>query len=164
MLEEIESSIRQEKPNAVDGMLSVQKQALLHGTRMIECQYCTTLSTSLLLLSLMSEKLVVLSERAASSCRNIEMRSPSFRKAQKISLGGYEMESINEWGPVVNVLLFIQSTHLQSLLARLKNLAVTSGWQTHLLILVEAEKLMHSVSKAICATKNSTPQSRNEMA
>jgi hypothetical protein len=120
----------------------------------------------------MSEKLVVLSERVPSNCcverqcqtdRSIETRSPSFRKAQKISLGEYEMESINEWGPVVNVLLIIQSPHLQNLPSRLKNLAVTSGWQTHLPILVEAEKLMHSVSKAICATKNSPPQSRNEM-
>ncbi|KAK2753897.1 hypothetical protein FQN54_007256 [Arachnomyces sp. PD_36] len=172
ILEDLENLIRQKKPNSIDSILSVQKQALVHGSKMVECKNCNALSASMLLLSLVSEKLVTLCERVATSCsterqqqqteQDLERnRSTSISNGQKVYLGEYEMESINEWGPVANVLLFMQSKRLLCMLSRLKNLAVAGGWQTHLLILLEAEKLMFSVLKNI-STGRSPPDTDDD--
>ncbi|PGG97501.1 hypothetical protein AJ79_09171 [Helicocarpus griseus UAMH5409] len=172
LLEDIESMLRQKKPNAIDAILSVQKRALAHGGRMIECEQCTTLSASMFLLSLLSEKLVILFRKIASSCstdqqadQNLESTvwSPNPNNGQKkICLGEFEMESVNEWGPVANVLLFMQSKRLLWMLGRLKSLAVKSGWQTHLLIVLEADKHMNSLLRSISADKNMFGTNNND--
>lgn len=165
ILEELENLIRQKRPNSIDSILSVQKQALTHGSKMVECGTCRALSASMLLLSLVSEKLVTLCERVANSCsserqqQQIELDfekncSGSMNNEQKVYLGEYEMESVNEWGPVANVLLLMQSKRILSMLSQLKKLAVTAQWQTHLLILRKAEKLMFSVLKIISAGRS----------
>ena len=152
ILGDLELHIQQNTLASIDLTLAMQKRALLHSARMIDCKLCNTQSACKTTLILLCEKLIILFQSVAAVCleqrkalrrqqlgENLGPNNTNFDTGQKMRLGEYELDSTHELGFVGSMLALLQGQRLLGMVARLKSFAVATGSDLQLSRLADSE-------------------------
>lgn len=150
ILEELEVKNSRDDLYAADHVLSFQKRALGQCNAMLNCKNCSTISGFMMLLVVICDKMVTSFERVSTCVEQLQRpsgvqevgrpRAGSIGDGQAVSLGDYEIDSLQERCCLVSVLVLLQLKRLGSVLTRLKNIAAVFNWGTHLTMLLSIDR------------------------
>lgn len=161
ILEELEIKNSRDDLYAADHVLSFQKRAIEQCSTMLNCKSCSTMSGFMMLLVVICEKMVSSFERITSCVEQLQQhplpsggldgggpRAGGIGDEQTVSVGEYEVDSLQEQCCLVGVLVLLQLKKLGAVLTRLKNLAATYNWGTHLTMLLSIDQRFRNSTAA----------------
>ena len=146
LLEDFERRDQSSAPATLDLTLGSQKEALARCDSVLRCSMCVARSEYILLVGLITERLVVVYESIISSyLKEIQRRSESLPSSSgedrsrsspgepnKVYLGRYKIESIEEWSGLFKVIIIRQLRNLCNLLEDMKRAAAVENSPTQL--------------------------------
>lgn len=159
ILEELEVKRRQKTAvQYADLMLVARRRSLVHCETMLGCSRCTLASSSVMLTILICEKIIATLQMSptdeasggggASSLEFMGKNVTNKRFDRHITLGEYQINTEHEWGRVVDLLTSFQLKRLKGLLARLRSVVETGGWDSLLDTLQSHESTLGEILKS----------------
>ncbi len=146
LLEDLERKDHLVDPTALDSILASQKKAFTRCNSVLSCSTCVARSEYILLLGLITERLATLLEVTVTLyLKEVQRRSDfgasphgkhfsrtSSDESNKVFLGRYEIESLEEWSSLIRVLVVLQLRSLWTLLGGMKKAAAAGRNVTQL--------------------------------
>lgn len=161
LLEALEVKNSQADAPALDRALDSQKRALARCNRILDCERCNEVSSFVMLLAIICQKLMLSFQKAQEAIemerRRGERRSKHFTsavedgKGQGGCLGIYRMDMWEERCIVMTALVRVQLRDFGALLGRLMALAEWGNWATHAEILRTVQRQYHGVCASLDA-------------
>lgn len=162
VIESIEGITRQITPLIPDQVLVLQRKAIERCVNMMQCSFCSSSPTKIMLALVVCEKLVILIQDNVFQCNwSKDSRSQAYdqyttksglqdKMDQHITLGSYRTNDPIEWATVVTTLFTLQGHRLRKLIKDLKSLAVSNNWHVQVSTLEVIERkftIPHSTKK-----------------
>lgn len=139
LLDEVEIKTMAIDPTAVDEILAYHRHAVGNGNEVLSCRSCCSRSEYVTLLTIVSEKLVTLSDRivAAFIChlqgqdelenQDLVDISGEWRNGRKgMRLGEYEVETPKEWACLITAVITLQLKELMTHIRKVRAVAAST--------------------------------------
>ncbi len=166
-LEELENQKNTMNSNTLDSVLATHKEGLKNCNAMLQCAHCSARSENMMLLALICEKLVTLSEKLVSKylqqAKHFQPRITSSKqntskggrddlvKAKpqaQISFGEYYLDPGLGWEYVIRILILLELRSLKSFMASMKD-AASAICGTQLGVLQAAQRRLATITMVL---------------
>ncbi|KAI1208439.1 uncharacterized protein F4807DRAFT_431341 [Annulohypoxylon truncatum] len=160
-LEVLDVEDHQASTNTIDGILSLNKNAIAKCNSMLDCSNCRLLSSHVMLVILIGRNLVLQFERLLSKLTSTESHNShaygshgmyscgQLCTEMSTSLGKYSVETSEEWKGMMHALGVIQGKSLGIFLERVRSTATYRNWMAHRCILERLEPRYHSTMRSL---------------
>ncbi|KAI1427220.1 hypothetical protein F5Y12DRAFT_737924 [Xylaria sp. FL1777] len=157
-LEILQTRSHQKSLRSMGGTLSLNKDAVARCNAMLDCPICQRLSSVVMILILIGRHLVSLfSQLLANHFHNDDREVTRCEPATTNTtwLGGYSIDTPEEWKEMLRGLAIIQVKSLGSFLSRMRATLSCTNWTAHQTILGEIDSQYSHVMESLARSSQS---------
>lgn len=129
LLEELEARMHDMRPCKADVALSFQKQSCIQCSQVVRCKSCFVDPDAMMFVTMICDKLIMLNKKILWYTRE------GASVEQQLVVGEYEVDQIEEWGSMLQLLTAVQLRKIKALVDDIETSPAIEGRHAQLIML-----------------------------